>query len=167
MREGATVFAYRVKDPERYGVVEFSKDMKALNLVEKPKVPRSPYAVTGLYFYDDRVVEKASQLKPSSRGELEITDLNNSYLREGSLNVLAFGRGAAWLDTGTHDSLLEAGQFVATLEKRQGLKVGCPEEVAWRKGWINDNALTDLSEHHQNNPYGQYLRGLLENEHTC
>lgn len=161
-QEGATVFAYRVNDPERYGVVEFGPDNKAHKLIEKPKSYISSYAVTGLYFYDQTVVERTRQLKPSARGELEITDLNNSYLDSGILNVLAFGRGAAWLDTGTHDSLLEAGQFVATIEKRQGLKVGCPEEIAWRKGWIDDQALFALTRHYKNNAYGKYLQTLME-----
>ena len=161
-QEGATVFAYRVNDPERYGVVDFGPDKKARKLIEKPKSYISSYAVTGLYFYDQSVVERTSQLTPSNRGELEITDLNNSYLESGNLNVLAFGRGAAWLDTGTHDSLLEAGQFVATIEKRQGLKVGCPEEIAWRKGWIDELALLKLTQHYKNNAYGKYLQSLTE-----
>ena len=161
-QDGATVFAYRVNDPERYGVVEFGADKKARKLIEKPKTYISSYAVTGLYFYDETVVERTRQLKPSDRGELEITDLNNSYLDSGNLKVLAFGRGAAWLDTGTHDSLLEAGQFVATIEKRQGLKVGCPEEIAWRKGWIDDQALLALSQLYKKNAYGKYLQSLPE-----
>jgi len=161
--EGASVFAYRVTDPERYGVVEFGVDMKAQKLVEKPKSPKSPFAVTGLYFYDSNVVEKTKSLTPSARGELEITDLNNAYLDDESLNVIPLGRGTAWLDTGTHDSLLEAGQFVATIEKRQGLKVGSPEEIAWRKGWISNEELSQLGSLYKNNPYGAYLRHLGEN----
>ncbi len=162
--EGASVFAYRVTDPERYGVVEFGSDMKAQRLVEKPQKPRSPYAVTGLYFYDSRVVEKTKNLKPSLRGELEITDLNNAYLDEGFLNVIPLGRGTAWLDTGTHDSLLEAGQFVSTIEKRQGLKVGSPEEIAWRKGWINAEELHQLGSLYNKNAYGTYLCQLARNQ---
>ena len=160
--KGASVFAYRVTDPERYGVVQFDSNMKAEKLVEKPKSPGSPYAVTGLYFYDSTVVERAKNLQPSARGELEITDLNNSYLDDDSLNVIPLGRGTAWLDTGTHDSLLEAGQFVATIEKRQGLKVGSPEEVAWRKGWISDKALSKLGSRYRNNAYGSYLQNLAQ-----
>lgn len=160
--EGASVFAYQVTDPERYGVVEFGSDMKAKKLVEKPKNPKSPYAVTGLYFYDSTVVEKTKKLIPSDRGELEITDLNNSYLSDNSLKVIPLGRGTAWLDTGTHESLLEAGQFVATIEKRQGLKVGSPEEIAWRKGWINNEALAHLGSLYKKNAYGTYLCNLAE-----
>jgi glucose-1-phosphate thymidylyltransferase len=163
---GASVFAYRVTDPERYGVVEFDADRKAKKLVEKPKSPISPFAVTGLYFYDSTVVERTKKLTPSARGELEITDLNNAYLDDDSLNVIPLGRGTAWLDTGTHDSLLEAGQFVATIEKRQGLKVGSPEEIAWRKGWINDEALSHLGSLYKKNTYGNYLRNLVENQST-
>jgi glucose-1-phosphate thymidylyltransferase len=162
--EGASVFAYRVTDPERYGVVEFGSDMKAKKLVEKPKSPNSPFAVTGLYFYDSTVVEKTKKLTPSARGELEITDLNNAYLDDDSLNVIPLGRGTAWLDTGTHDSLLEAGQFVATIEKRQGLKIGSPEEIAWRKGWINDEALFHLGSLYKKNAYGTYLQNLVKNQ---
>ena len=162
--KGASVFAYRVTDPERYGVVAFDSDRKAKKLVEKPKTPDSPFAVTGLYFYDSTVVERTKKLTPSARGELEITDLNNAYLDDGSLNVIPLGRGTAWLDTGTHDSLLEAGQFVATIEKRQGLKVGSPEEIAWRKGWINDEALFHLGSLYKKNAYGIYLRNLVENQ---
>lgn len=157
----ATVFAYHVHDPERYGVVEFDHAGAAISIEEKPKVPKSNYAVTGLYFYDAEVVELARGLKPSSRGELEITDLNRLYLERGALNVQRMGRGFAWLDTGTHDSLLEAGQFIATLEKRQGFKVACPEEIAWRNGWINDEALARLAEPLKKSGYGMYLTALL------
>jgi glucose-1-phosphate thymidylyltransferase len=158
---GATVFAYHVNDPQRYGVVTFDENMQARSIEEKPSVPRSPYAVTGLYFYDQRVCEIAAGLKPSPRGELEITDVNARYLNEGELHVELMGRGFAWLDTGTHDSLLEASQFIATLERRQGLKVACPEEVAFRSGWISADALERLAEPMLKNGYGQYLRQLL------
>ena len=161
--EGATVFAYHVHDPERYGVAEFDPAGKVLSLEEKPKQPKSSYAVTGLYFYDSAVVELARNLKPSARGELEITDLNRLYLEQGRLNVEIMGRGYAWLDTGTHDSLLEAGQFIATIEKRQGLKVACPEEIAFRQGWITRRQLEALAQPLAKNGYGQYLLGLLEN----
>lgn len=161
-REGqATVFAYHVHDPERYGVAEFDAAGKVLSLEEKPLNPKSHYAVTGLYFYDNSVVEKARSLQPSPRGELEITDLNRLYLEEGSLNVEIMGRGYAWLDTGTHDSLLEAGQFIATLEKRQGLKVACPEEIAYHQGWISAEALRELAKPLAKNGYGQYLLNVL------
>ena len=143
---GATVFAYRVHDPERYGVAEFDEKGKVLTLEEKPKKPKSHYAVTGLYFYDESVVEKVRRVKPSARGELEITDLNRLYLQEGGLHVEKMGRGYAWLDTGTHGSLLEAGLFVSTVEHRQGLKMACPEEIAWRNGWIDDGQLARLAE---------------------
>lgn len=159
---GATVFAYHVHDPERYGVAEFDQSGKVLSLEEKPKQPKSNYAVTGLYFYDNDVVELASNLKPSPRGELEITDLNRLYLEQGRLNVEIMGRGYAWLDTGTHDSLLEAGQFIATIEKRQGLKVACPEEIAFRQGWIMPKQLEKLAQPLAKNGYGQYLLGLLK-----
>ena len=157
---GATVFAYAVNDPQRYGVVEFDATGHAISLEEKPAKPKSRYAVTGLYFYDNEVVSIAKSLKPSARGELEITDLNRIYLDRGSLDVATFGRGLAWLDTGTHDSLLEASQFIAVLEKRQGLKVCCPEEIAWRMGWIDDDALEQLAAPLKNNGYGSYLLSL-------
>jgi len=158
---GATVFAYPVTDPQRYGVVEFDAHGHALGLEEKPAVPRSRYAVTGLYFYDGRAPDLAAALKPSARGELEITDLNRAYLERGELEVIALGRGMAWLDTGTHDSLLEAGQFIQTIEKRQGLKVACPEEIAWRQGWIDGAALEALAGELGKSGYGDYLRGVL------
>lgn len=161
---GASVFAYHVHDPERYGVAEFNAQGKVLSLEEKPKCPKSNYAVTGLYFYDNQVVELARSLKPSVRGELEITDLNSLYLERGQLNVEIMGRGYAWLDTGTHDSLLEAGQFIATLEKRQGLKVACPEELAYRQGWINADQLAALAAPLAKNGYGQYLLAMLKDQ---
>jgi glucose-1-phosphate thymidylyltransferase len=159
---GATVFAYPVRDPERYGVVSFSPDGRVLDIVEKPKKPKSRYAVTGLYFYDASVVERARRVRPSGRGELEITDLNRQYLEEGLLKVELMGRGMAWLDTGTCDSLHEAASYIRTLEHRQSLKVGCPEEVAWRLGWIDDQALRQLAEPLQRSGYGDYLLQLLE-----
>ncbi len=159
---GATVFAYHVHDPERYGVAEFDASGKVLSLEEKPKAPKSNYAVTGLYFYDNQVVDLARNLKPSPRGELEITDLNRLYLEQGQLDVEIMGRGYAWLDTGTHDSLLEAGQFIATIEKRQGLKVACPEEIAFRQGWIAPEQLEALAQPLSKNGYGQYLLSLLK-----
>jgi len=158
---GASVFAYHVTDPERYGVVAFDKELRALSIEEKPKVPKSNYAVTGLYFYDEQVCDIAAGIKPSARGELEITDVNAHYLRHGQLNVEIMGRGYAWLDTGTHDSLMEAGQFIATLEKRQGLKVACPEEIAYRAGWISADDLRALAQPLAKNGYGQYLLKLL------
>ena len=159
--DGATVFAYRVADPERYGVVGFDGDLRVVSLEEKPQRPASNYAVTGLYFYDERVVELARQVRPSARGELEITDLNRLYLAEGQLHVELLGRGMAWLDTGTCDSLHEAGSYIRTLEKRQGLKIGCPEEVAWRQGWIDDRQLLALAAPLRKSGYGTYLEGLL------
>ena len=159
--DGATVFAYAVSDPERYGVVEFDSSRRAISIEEKPAKPKSRYAVTGLYFYDEQVVELARSIKPSARGELEITDLNRLYLEKERLAVELMGRGYAWLDTGTHDSLLEAGQFIATIEKRQGLKISCPEEVAWRHGWIDDAHLDRCATSLGKSTYGQYLRSLL------
>jgi glucose-1-phosphate thymidylyltransferase len=158
---GATVIAYHVKDPERYGVVEFNSDGIAASLEEKPKIPKSSYAVTGLYFYNNEVIDIAKNIQPSDRGELEITSVNQHYLDNGSLNVELFGRGMAWLDTGTHESLLEAGLFVHTMEKRQGLKIACPEEIAWRNGWISDKELEDLSKVLLKSSYGVYLQSLL------
>lgn len=158
----ATVFAYHVQDPQRYGVVEFDHQGKAASLEEKPAVPRSNYAVTGLYFYDENVAQIARTLKPSARGELEITDLNRIYMEMGKLHVEIMGRGYAWLDTGTHESLLDAGQFIATIERRQGLKVACPEEIAYRKGWIDAGQLEVLAAPMQKNSYGQYLLRVLK-----
>lgn len=157
---GATVFACHVQDPERYGVVAFDADRRVVSIEEKPVTPKSSFAVTGLYFYDADAPMRAAALTPSSRGELEITDVNLSYLRDGALTVQLLGRGYAWLDTGTPDSLLEAGQFIATLERRQGLKVSCPEEIAWRAGWIGDEALLSLAEPLSNSGYGRYLQRL-------
>jgi glucose-1-phosphate thymidylyltransferase len=160
--EGSTVFAYHVQDPERYGVAEFDAQGRVLSLEEKPRQPKSNYAVTGLYFYDSQVVELAKSIKPSARGELEITDLNRLYLEKGQLNVELMGRGYAWLDTGTHDSLLEAGQFIATLQQRQGLKVSCPEEIAFRQGWIDRARLETLGQALAKNGYGQYLLQIVK-----
>jgi len=159
---GASVFAYPVTDPERYGVVEFNAQGHAVSLEEKPQHPRSRYAVTGLYFYDEQVVDFAKHLKPSARGELEITDLNRIYLERDELDVQLLGRGDAWLDTGTHDSLIEAAQFIQTIEKRQGLKVSCPEEICWRRGWIDDRQLETLARPLAKNGYGQYLLAILK-----
>ena len=162
LTEGATVFAYPVHDPERYGVVEFDKQGNVLSLEEKPEQPRSRYAVTGLYFYDNKVISYAEKLKPSARGELEITDVNKCYLEDGKLSVELMGRGSAWLDTGTNDSLLQAATFIETLEKRQGLKVSCPEEIAFRKGYINKEQLLQLAQVMSKNAYGRYLKLVAE-----
>jgi len=160
--DGATVFAYHVNDPERYGVVEFDVSGRALSLQEKPREPRSNYAVTGLYFYDNRVLDIAASIKPSARGELEITDVNNRYLQAGALNVEIMGRGMAWLDTGTHESLLQASTFIETIEHRQGLKVACPEEIAYRSGWIDAEDVARIAEPLRKNGYGQYLLRMLD-----
>lgn len=162
--EGATVFGYEVKDPERFGVVSFDENMRAVSIEEKPVQPKSNFAVTGLYFYDNRVVELAKQVKPSNRGELEITTLNEMYLNDGSLTVELLGRGFAWLDTGTHDSLLDAATFVETIEKRQGFKIACLEEIAWRNKWLSDQDLSEVGSSMSKNSYGQYLLSLLKGE---
>ncbi len=159
---GASVFAYHVQDPDRYGVVEFDSQQRAISIEEKPQQPKSNYAVTGLYFYDEQVCDIAADIKPSERGELEITDVNRCYLEQGTLNVEIMGRGYAWLDTGTHDSLLEAASFIATLQKRQGLQVACPEEIAFRQGWIGEEQLRAAAEPLRKNAYGAYLMGLLQ-----
>ncbi|GGA86918.1 glucose-1-phosphate thymidylyltransferase [Brucella endophytica] len=158
---GATIFGYPVRDPERFGVVEFDHEMRAISIEEKPKQPKSNYAVTGLYFYDNRVVEIAKAVKPSARGELEITSINQAYLQAGDLNVELLGRGFAWLDTGTPDSLLDAAHFVATLEHRQGFKVACLEEIAWNNGWLSDDGLLEAVAKFKDNAYGKYLMGLM------
>lgn len=160
--DGATIFAYYVKDPERYGIVEFDKNRKAISLEEKPEKPKSNFAVTGLYFYDKNVVEYAKSIKPSARGELEITDLNKIYLEKGNLNVETLGRGYAWLDTGTHDSLLQAASFVETVQDRQGLKIACPEEIAYNLGYINKEELKELAKPLAKNEYGQYLLAIAD-----
>ena len=162
LRKNSTIFAYPVSDPERYGIVDFDKDGKVKSIEEKPLQPKSKYAITGLYFYDESVVEKAKLVTPSDRGELEISDLNKFYLEEGTLNVELFNRGMAWLDTGTTDSLLDASSFIKTIESRQGLKISCPEEIAWRNGWISNEQLIALSQSLKKSGYGRYLINLLE-----
>ena len=162
LRKNSTIFAYPVSDPERYGIVDFDKDGKVKSIEEKPLQPKSKYAITGLYFYDESVVEKAKKVTPSDRGELEISDLNKFYLEEGTLNVELFNRGMAWLDTGTTDSLLDASSFIKTIESRQGLKISCPEEIAWRNGWISNEQLIALSQSLKKSGYGRYLINLLE-----
>ena len=160
--KGATIFGYQVQDPERFGVVEFDKNNKAISIEEKPKFPKSNYAVTGLYFYDNKVVEYAKNLKPSARGELEITDLNKIYLEKGELNVEVFGRGFAWLDTGTHDSLLQAGQYVHTIEQNQGIKIACLEEIAYRKGFLTKDQIKEQIKNYKNNEYFNYVAKLIK-----
>ncbi len=162
LRKNSTIFAYPVSDPERYGIVDFDKDGKVKSIEEKPLEPKSKYAITGLYFYDESVVEKAKLVTPSDRGELEISDLNKFYLEEGTLNVELFNRGMAWLDTGTTDSLLDASSFIKTIESRQGLKISCPEEIAWRNGWISDEQLISISQSLKKSGYGRYLINLVE-----
>jgi glucose-1-phosphate thymidylyltransferase len=159
---GATIFGYQVKDPEHFGVVEFDKNQKAIGLEEKPESPKSNFAVTGLYFYDNSVIEMAKKVKPSSRGELEITTLNQMYLEQGNLNVELLGRGFVWLDTGTFESLLEAAMFAETIEKRQGYKIACLEEIAWRNGWLNNDQVLAVANSLMKNSYGQYLKSLIE-----
>lgn len=159
--QGATVFGYQVMDPERFGVVEFDDNYKVLSIEEKPEKPKSNWAITGLYFYDNKVVEYAKKVKPSERGELEITSLNEMYLNDNNLSVELLGRGFAWLDTGTHDSLIEAGSFVETVQKRQGMMVACPEEIAWRNGWLSDEELSTIAKKLQKNEYGSYLMNML------
>lgn len=166
LKEGATVFGYYVKDPERYGVAEFNETGKVISIEEKPKEPKSNFAITGLYFYDNTVASKAKALKPSPRGELEITDLNRVYLNENKLNVKLLSRGMAWLDTGTHESLLQASNFIATIELRQGLKVACIEEIAYREGFIDKDQLLSLASFYRNNPYGEYLLDIVKNKYT-
>ncbi len=163
-KEGATLFGYQVNDPERYGVMEFSSDKSVINIVEKPKIPKSNFAVTGIYFYDNKVTEYAKSLEKSPRGEYEITDLNKIYLEKNLLKAEILGRGSVWFDTGTHDSLLEASNFIYSLEKRQSLKIGSPEEVAWRKGWISNSQLEKLSQSLSKNNYGKYLIKLSQNK---
>ena len=158
---GATVFAYPVKDPERYGVLDFNNDGLVLDIEEKPIKPKSNYAITGIYFFDNSVIEKATKVKPSERGEYEITDLNKMYLKEKSLHVEIMGRGTTWLDTGNHESLYEASGYIKTLENRQGLKIGCPEEISWRNGWISDKQLKEIASKMSSNEYSKYLLNLL------
>jgi glucose-1-phosphate thymidylyltransferase len=164
LNEGAIVFGYQVGDPERYGVIEFNESKKVISVQEKPKKPKSNFAITGLYFYDNEVVNIAKSVKPSSRGELEITSINEAYLQRGKLKVELLGRGYAWLDTGTHDSLLEASRFVETLQKRQGYMVACLEEISWRKGWLSSSQLKEAANLYKNTSYGEYIKRLANNE---